>query len=86
MSHLLIRPPINFGSQARYFAKTKINFNSKKDVEVVSFYDILGVKENANGLEIEDAFMEKIASPEYTVDPMNQSNENENTLEKTVRL
>ena len=70
--------------QIRQFSLTKI-ISSKQDVEVVSFYDILGVKENANGLEIEDAFMEKIASPEYTVDPTNPSAANEETLEKTVR-
>ena len=71
-------------SQIRQLSLTRIILNSKKEVEVVSLYDILGVKENANGLEIEDAFMEKIASPEYTVDPTNPSAANEETLEKTV--
>jgi len=60
--------------------------SSKNQIEVASLYDILGVKENANGLEIEDAFMEKIASPEYTVDPTNPSAVNEETLEKTLVL
>lgn len=71
-------------SQIRRFSLTTIIQSSKKDVEVVTFYDILGVKENATGLEIEDAFIEKIALPEYTVDPTNPSTANEETLEKTV--
>lgn len=69
--------------QNRQFSLSKIVLTSKNDFEV-SFYDILGVKENANGLEIEDAFIEKIGSPEYTVDPTNPSAANEETLEKTV--
>lgn len=59
---------------------------SSKSKEAVSYYEILGVQENANGLEIEDAFVEKLGSPEYTVNPMDASNSNEETLEKTLEL
>ena len=52
--------------------------------EEPTFYELLGVAEDADGMQIEDAFVEKLTSADLTINPSIQSEENDDKLERSV--
>ena len=83
ISRPVFRRTLHF-SRVRSFRLTP-NMVRKTEPDV-NFYELLGVKENSTGLEIEDAFMEKLADPNLNVGHDLQSSENEEKLEKSLLI